>query len=61
MYVGKSNSCGSGRQVGWSVSWDRNARMLVGQSAAVGRQVCWSVNQLGLVGRYVGWSNSWGR
>ena len=46
--------------------------MLVGQTAAVGRQVCWSIKQLGWignifvgqtveVGRYIGRSNSWGR
>ena len=39
--------------------------MLVGQTARIGRQVCWSVKQLGWVqytiGRYVGLSNSWGR
>ena len=36
--------------------------MLVGQTAGVDRQVCWSVKQLGKVGRYVGWlSKSWHR
>ena len=32
--------------------------MLVGQSAGVGRQACWSDKQLGKVGRYVGQSMS---
>ena len=35
--------------------------MVVGQTAGVGKQVCWSVSQLGQVIRYVGRSNSWGR
>ena len=35
--------------------------MLDGQTAGVGREVCWSVKWLGSVGRYVGWSKGWGR
>ena len=38
------------------VSW-----YVVVQTTGVGKQVCWSINQLEQVGRYVGLSNSWGR
>ena len=39
-------------------SWDREGGMFVGQTAGVGRAVCWSVKWLGYVYRYVGQSNS---
>ena len=35
--------------------------MLVGQTAGVGTEVCWSVKWLEWVGRYVGLSNCWDR
>ena len=34
--------------------------MLVGFTAGVGMQVCWSVKTAGYVGRHVGWSEQLG-
>ena len=47
---------GIGWYVGWSVNIDWKAGLLVGQSAGVDGQVCWSFIQLGYIVRYFGWS-----